>query len=236
MIPKIVHVSWKNKNILQSQSPLIQEGLVNLIQLNPDWKVTIHDDEEVNEYLRQSMDLRDFKLIENDHIVAKTDIWRLIKLYREGGLYLDIDRYCNIRFDDYFTEEVKCVLPTCVNYNFSQDFMMSEIANPIYLETYKLLIQRRYETNHVYFLGPQTYMHGVTKVLMGKMIDMYPDEDTISSMKEVLSSMPFVYTYTEELPYHSVICRNKQGHYDEWANQKKELYKNYELKHWTGEW
>ena len=73
MIPKIVHTSWKDKTILQSQSPLIQEGIANLIQLNPDWKVTIYDDEEVNEYLYQSMDAKDFKLIENDHIVAKTD-------------------------------------------------------------------------------------------------------------------------------------------------------------------
>lgn len=236
MIPKIVHVSWKNKSILQSKSPLIQEGIVNLIQLNPNWKVTIYDDEDVNEYLRQSMDTRDFKLIENDHIVAKTDIWRLIKLYREGGMYLDIDRYCDIKFDDYFSNEIKCVLPMCLDFSFSHDFMMSEIANPIYLETYKLLIQRRYETNHIYFLGPQTYMHGITKVLMGKMIDMHPDINTIQEIRETIESMPFVYTYREELPYHSVICRNKQGHYDTWKKQKQELYKDYELQHWTGDW
>lgn len=236
MIPKIVHVSWKDKSILESQSPLIKEGLANLIQLNPDWKVAIYDDEEVNEYLKESMDSRDFKLIENDHIVAKTDIWRLIKLYREGGLYLDIDRYCNIKFVDYFTNEIKCVLPMCLDFGFSQDFMMSEQANPIYLETYKLLIQRRYETNNIYFLGPQTYMHGVTKVLMGEMIDMYPDMDTIQRIRKTIDSMPFLYTYRENLPYDSVICRDKPGHYDEWEHQKKELYKDYELKHWTGEW
>jgi hypothetical protein len=114
--------------------------------------------------------------------------------------------------------------------------MMSEIANPIYLETYKLLIQRRYETNHIYFLGPQTYMHGITKVLMGKMIDMHPDINTIQEIRETIKSMPFVYTYREELPYYSVICRNKQGHYDTWKKQKQELYKDYELQHWTGDW
>ena len=236
MIPKIVHTSWKDKTILQSQSPLIQEGIANLIQLNPDWKVTIYDDEEVNEYLYQSMDARDFKLIENDHIVAKTDIWRLIKLYREGGLYLDIDRYCNIKFDDYFSDEIKCVLPMCLDIGFSHDFMMSEIANPIYLETYKLLVQRRYETSHIYFLGPQTYMHGVTKVLMGQMIDVNPDRNTIQHIRQTLEDIPFIYTYREELPYNSVICRDKQGTYDEWENQKRELYQNYNLKHWTGDW
>ncbi len=63
MIPKIVHTSWKDKTILQSPSPLIQEGLLSLIELNPDWKVTIYDDEEVNEYLYECMDANDFKLI-----------------------------------------------------------------------------------------------------------------------------------------------------------------------------
>ena len=236
MIPKIVHTSWKDKTILQSDSPLIQEGIVNLIKLNPDWKVTVHTDEEVNEYLYECMDANDFKLIENDHIVAKTDIWRLIKLYREGGLYLDLDRYCNIKFDDYFSDEIKCVLPMCLDLSFSHDFMMSEIANPIYLETYKLLVQRRYETNHIYFLGPQTYMHGVTKVLMGQMIDINPGIDVIQNIRETIRGMPFIYTYREDLPHDSVICRNKQGTYDEWENQKRDLYHNYNLKHWTGDW
>jgi hypothetical protein len=236
MIPKIVHTSWKDKTIFQSDSPLIQEGIVNLIKLNPDWKVTIYDDEEVTEYLYESMDARDFKLIENDHIVAKTDIWRLIKLYREGGLYLDIDRYCNIKFDDHFSDEIKCVLPMCLDIGFSHDFMMSEIANPIYLETYKLLVQRRYETSHIYFLGPQTYMHGVTKVLMGQMIDVNPGIDTIQNIRETIQGIPFVYTYREDLPHDSVICRNKQGTYDEWKEQKQDLYHNYNLKHWTGDW
>ena len=29
-IPKVVHVSWKNKTILEDQSPLILNGLANL--------------------------------------------------------------------------------------------------------------------------------------------------------------------------------------------------------------
>jgi len=236
MIPKIVHVAWKDKTILQSKSLLIQEGILNLIRINPDWKVTIYNDEEINEYLYQFMDIKDFNLIENDHIVAKTDIWRLIKIYREGGLYLDIDRYCNIKFSDYFSDKIKCVLPMCLDIGFSHDFMMSDISNPIYLETYKLLIQRRYETNNIYFLGPQTYMHGVTKVLIGKIIDMNPGINIIENIRENIKSMPFLYTYREELPYNSVICRGNQGHYDDWEMQKRKLYFQYDLKHWTGDW
>jgi hypothetical protein len=47
MIPKKVHLSWKTKDLLDSDSPLITEGVKKLIELNPNWEVTIYDDAEV---------------------------------------------------------------------------------------------------------------------------------------------------------------------------------------------
>ncbi len=236
MIPKLVHISWKDKSILESDSILIQEGMVNLIKLNPDWKVNISTDDEINEYLYTHMESQDFKLIENDKIVPKTDIWRLIKLYLEGGVYTDIDRYCNVSFSEILSDKIKCVLPTCLDQGFSHDFMMSEPQNPIYLETYQNLIFRRKQTNNVYFLGPQTYMHSVTKCLTGTMIDINPGIEKFAYIRQVIETIPFIFTYREELPYNSIICREKKGTYDDWVFQKKKLYHDSGLKHWTGEW
>jgi hypothetical protein len=236
MIPKLVHITWKNTDILKSNSPLIQNGILNLIKLNPDWEVNISTDDEVNEYLYTHMESQDFKLIENDKIVPKTDIWRLIKLYLEGGVYTDIDRYCNVSFSKILLDQTKCVLPTCLDYGFSHDFMMSEPKNPIYLETYKLLIERRKETHNVYFLGPQTYMHSVTKCLTGTMIDINPDIKQFQYIRETISQYPFIVTYREELPYDSIMYKEDNGVYDEWEKQKRKLYHDFGLKHWTGEW
>jgi hypothetical protein len=36
MIPKKVHLSWKTKDLLDSESPLITEGVKKLIELNPE--------------------------------------------------------------------------------------------------------------------------------------------------------------------------------------------------------
>jgi hypothetical protein len=54
MIPKKVHLSWKTKDLLDSESPLITEGVKKLIELNPNWEVTIYDDAEVDAYLQDS--------------------------------------------------------------------------------------------------------------------------------------------------------------------------------------
>ena len=95
MIPKIVHLTWKTKDILDSDSPIIVNGARKLVDMNPDWKVTVYDDNEVNSYLKDVLDASDYKLIQDKHIVQKSDIWRLFKIYLEGGMYMDIDRLCN---------------------------------------------------------------------------------------------------------------------------------------------
>jgi len=52
MIPKKVHLSWKTKDLLDSKSPLVVHGVKRLVDLNPDWEVTIYDDQEVDDYLK----------------------------------------------------------------------------------------------------------------------------------------------------------------------------------------
>ena len=83
MIPKIVHTTWSTKDILNSNSILIQNGLKKIIELNPDWEVRVYDDYDIEQYLKEKLGL-DYDLVKDDHIVAKSDIWRLLKIYIEG--------------------------------------------------------------------------------------------------------------------------------------------------------
>ena len=76
MIPKKVHLSWKTKDLLDSESPLITEGVKKLIELNPNWEVTIYDDAEVDAYLQDKLEPQLYALIADEHIVQKTDLWR----------------------------------------------------------------------------------------------------------------------------------------------------------------
>ena len=55
MIPKVVHVSWKSKNVVSSNFKIIKQGLRKLIELNPDWRVEVSTDEEVDVYLREHL-------------------------------------------------------------------------------------------------------------------------------------------------------------------------------------
>ena len=68
-IPKLIHVSWKNKDILDDQSPLILNGLLNLKTLNPEFSLEISDDQDVETYLKNHLSKWDYFKIKNKKIV-----------------------------------------------------------------------------------------------------------------------------------------------------------------------
>jgi mannosyltransferase OCH1-like enzyme len=236
MIPKLVHLSFKTKEIVNSRNRIIKNGLNNLINMNPDWKVDIYEDNEIDKYLRFTLKSIDYKLYKNCHVVEKLDVWRLLKIYNEGGLYMDLDRLYNIPLSNIVDEDTLCVLPTCNDHDFSQDFMLSSPGNPIYLETINLILQRRHSgIKHTYFLGAQTYMHAVTKTLTGTMINSSPGKEIFDNIRKIISKISFIRTYKETSPYNTVVFHDQDVGFDH-EQEKRNLYKEFGLKHWTNEW
>jgi mannosyltransferase OCH1-like enzyme len=80
---------WPTKDVMNHASPIVVNGLRNLIDMNPDWEVEITTDDELNAAFPGDV-----------HMAMKSDIWRLHKLYNEGGAYFDLDRLCNVPLDD----------------------------------------------------------------------------------------------------------------------------------------
>lgn len=236
MIPKIIHVSWNDRGVAHSTSPMVTHGLRKLIDLNPDWDVQISTDEEVANYLAKSLSEDDYSLVKNIGIVPQTDIWRLLKLYNEGGVYIDIDRLCNKKLSDVAAGGVKWVLPTCGDYDFSHDFMMTAPGNPVYDYTIALYLDRRRKgCTDTYYLGAQTYMHGITYAMWGQIIDPNPGKEVFDLLRKSLSNTGFISVYKENLPEDSIIYKGDIS-YSTWADMKKSFYAENNIRHWTNEW
>ena len=236
MIPKIVHATWISKDILTCDSFISVNGIQQIRNLNPEWTVTVYDNAEIDEYLKSAMVPQDYALIEHVHVVEKSDIWRLYKIHYEGGTYIDIDRLCNTPFDYFLTDDIKWVLPTCRDFDFSHDFMMSAPGNPAFSEAISLYLERRRAGHtNVYFLGPQTYTHAVTKTLFGNIIDTNPGLATFNNMRETIAQIPFMLTYREDPPNDTILYRNSNRSVD-LELTKRELYAKFNLRHWTNEW
>ena len=235
MIPKLIHMSWKTKDVVHSQDELIQKGLHNLIALNPEWQLDISTDEEVDAYLQTVLG-SDYALVKDVGIVPQTDLWRLFKIYTEGGLYIDIDRLCNISLNDVLDDTTKCVLPTCEDADFSHDFMLSAPNNPIFANTIDLYLRRRKEGHtNVYFLGPQTYMHSVTYTLLGQIINSNPGPEIFDEIRKYIASTGFIKTYRESPPGDTMLYQEPITA-EQWESMKRKFYADNQIKHWTGEW
>jgi mannosyltransferase OCH1-like enzyme len=236
VIPKKVHIAWKTHDIIDSDSVLVKHGIKQLVELNPQWQIEISDDTDIELYLKNNLHSRDYMLLADKNIVEKCDVWRLIKLYNEGGLYVDIDRLCNISLDQ-ITDNTKMILPTCLDYDFSHDFMCSDSNNPIYKHTLELnLLRRSQGCNNIYYLGSQTYFHAITKLLTGQELDTNPGHQVMQHLRDIISNSGFIATYKENPPYDTVIYKSNSMINFDHELEKRKLYALYNIKHWSGEW
>lgn len=236
MIPKIVHISWKTDKIFSGKSFMIQQGLQNLIKLNADWKVYFSNDEKVDSYLKENISQIDYDLIKSKTIVEKLDLWRLLKMFLEGGLYIDLDRFYNIPLSKIVTDGIRCVLPTHLDHDFSQDLMLCAPNNPMFSDAANLNMQRRrMGWNHIYGLGPQTYMNAVTKNLTGKVLESSPGEETMNALRQQIEKTGFAKTY-REVPWKDTLVFKATPEFDQvdYELEKRLMYEEFEMHHWTG--
>ena len=242
-IPKIIHISWKSKDILNSNNPMIINGILSMKNINPDYDLQISDDNDVENYIRSHIPPTDFENIKNKHIVEKVDLWRLLKMYHEGGIYVDIDRYCNIPFKDIITKPTtRCVLPTCRDLNFSQDIMISCKGNPIHYNAISMNLKRRQKNpnSDIYFLGPTTYMNAVTFTLYGVMYKEELPPVLFNFLREQLNKSKYFQSFREDgggcdgfhrtILYDHSLTENKMNYNG--SVSKKLFYNEHSVKTW----
>jgi hypothetical protein len=151
-------------------------------------------------------------------------------------MYVDVDRVCNKDISYLLDDNIKWILPTCRDYDFSHDIMISAPENPVYFNTINLYLSRmRLGYTSTYLLGPQTYMHGITSTLFGKVIDTNPGTEMFAWMLDEIKKIPFIKTFEENPPYYTVLFEGTAAEFDH-ENMKRQLYKDTGITHWTGEW
>ena len=236
-LPRVLHATWKTRiDVFKNENELIRHGLRGFAEANPEWRVEVSSDEDVDNYLRQKLSPPDYNLTRHVHPVEKSDLWRLVKLYHEGGIYTDIDRLHNQRVEAVTGEEAKLLLPAFhptwapQKFDFTQDFMGSSPFNPAILNVLDLALKRRRRCEasrgrstisaatgkprshrggcSVFSLGPLTYFEACTKFLVGRPLARNPSAANLGFLLKQLGSLaPMVVTYNETLPFNTMTFR-----------------------------
>jgi GR25 family glycosyltransferase involved in LPS biosynthesis len=251
-IPKKIHLSWRNKNVLDSDYELIKKGAKNLQILNPDWDIEVYDDEDINKCLRDSLNSDDWELIKNKKITEKTDLWRLLKTYKEGGLYIDIDRYIDTPISEIINPETTCVLPTYQDVDFSQDFILTCPANPIIEKAIANNIKYRKEGKPLFFTGVYSYMRSVCEMLQpisfqglekldwekaeqNSIPDRGDNPEYFNDIREKINACKHMKTYRESGPENHILYRNinKDFNIRIFEKDKADFYNGEKVIHWN---
>ncbi|WP_443936976.1 glycosyltransferase family 32 protein [Pedobacter sp. MW01-1-1] len=106
-IPKIIHQTYKTK-----QLPWITRWQIKrFCKKNPEYKYEFYDDARVDEFIRNEFNNETYQLYKKINIgAAKADFFRYAVLYKQGGVYLDIDSAIKGKLSNFIHPEDVAVI------------------------------------------------------------------------------------------------------------------------------
>ena len=112
---------------MEDPIPFVEHSILSLMKLNPDYNVTIYDDEMVDNVIRKAVHSNlihieecnllvgvkedEGTVIHQAALVERSDIARLILMYTEGGFYIDADRLISKKISDVILPKTRLCLP-----------------------------------------------------------------------------------------------------------------------------
>ena len=171
-IPKIIHLTYKNKNIPQSV-------IDKWTEIYPQYDIKIYDNNDCINFLykefgQEYVDI--FNFIKDGPI--KADFWRVCILYKYGGIYSDIDIIPNINVEEILLPETTFLTCICAFFKNITPQIIVSIPEHIVL---KLCIDKYvefYRTNKKYTYWGWSIMH-IMKPILCKILNECVNNDGV---------------------------------------------------------
>lgn len=233
---KNIYLIWPNHSLVDSKTDMVQYGVRQLIDMNPDWTWKVYNDSEVDSFIKARISEDDWSLIADSNFVERSDLFRLLAIYCLGGYYQDVDRLYNLPFSSVLSPETKMLLPQGPA-NFAQDCMGSSPGNPVLELAIKLNLARRRarqaarsssSVGSILNGGPGAYNDAISKVLFGQMLSPGGDARQARFFELVRDLDPLVKTRKEEW-CHLITSEHPNCK----TISRQPLYQEYGMGNWT---
>jgi alpha 1,6-mannosyltransferase len=132
MIPKIIWQTYKNN--FKDLPDYALSAAETWINKNPEWQYNYMSDDDVMDFVRENFGHRWEKIFNSCPVgVMKADIWRIMVLYINGGMYTDLDTTCNVPIDSWLDKisDKKIILNAEHEIHIQQWTFLSEKNHPI---------------------------------------------------------------------------------------------------------
>jgi hypothetical protein len=254
-ISKKIHLVWNGPDLMTMRSGLAVNGVQNLKNLNPDWEFRVYGVEEVDDFIKSHLSASDWEMLREAPLTPKTDIFRILKMYHEGGYYQDVDRLYNIPFDKIIEQDTKVLLPMNNIVDFTQDLMASSPGNRLYkraLEMYLCKMREQAEqglTDWPHLEGEKlhiaateaagTYFAAVMESVFGRPIwgpYFHAKDDDFGAafarhLVQLINDTPYMKSHTNEW-CHEIIVEMPGCNTDPKYGNKPEMWQEARLGQW----
>jgi hypothetical protein len=202
-IPKVIYLTYKNQ-----PPPRVFQRWRNL---NPDYTIDFSLDNDCISFLRNNFDARIVDMFNSiPRGMHKADLWRLCKLYKNGGVYADIDLVPHVSINELIKD--RHTFYSCLaadRRSIFQAFIITPPKNPLILSFIFSFIQNR-PYNHT--IGPTIDMYNCIKWHTGNVaaeigytidtVKINVDIGNSDTNTKILNLYDFPTNYTFELVKH----------------------------------
>lgn len=166
MIPRTIYQTWYTKNI-----PLEIQKDIDLMKINnPVFNYSFFDDNMMRDFVQTNFSKQILGAYDMLNIgAAKADLWRYLILYKNGGVYLDIDSVWQGSFDELITDDDCGIVSREANTDiFVQWCLIFGSKHPILeyaIEKACKNIYSKLECGLNFLTGPAVFSEAVNKIL-----------------------------------------------------------------------
>jgi mannosyltransferase OCH1-like enzyme len=128
-IPRIVWQTMKTNRV-----PLYMKNYADSwIELNPEYEYRFLDDYDIIDFIKKDFPeyLECYKKLK--HGASKADLWRYLIIYKNGGVYADMDCKCLTPLNQWIDPQAAFVTQLGINKDVCQWLIISVPQNPIFL-------------------------------------------------------------------------------------------------------
>jgi len=166
MIPKKIYQSWYTTQFPKR----VAQKINSMKKLNPEYEHKIYTDAEIDAFVNSNFD-GDIKKCYNrlNIIVAKVDFWRYLILYKQGGIYLDMDSTILRPLKKLIRDEDEAIITAEGNPDlYVQWALIFNKQHPILEKTIERVVknikQNAYPNDIHKMTGPSVYSNAINEI------------------------------------------------------------------------
>ena len=219
IFPKMIYQTWSTKTLPSS----IQSSIDTMMQVNSNYGYQLFDDADMLSFIESNYDSSVVECFNSLRVgAAKADLWRYLILYKQGGIYLDVDSTIYGKLDDLIRDDGCSVISRENNPGkFVQWCLMFTPGHPILkicIDSCLDNIRKKNSRSVLELTGPVVYSNSINQ-FFGNNDVYYMADEYINSFKTSTGVRFHSYDYS--------------GYADFAHPNKSELY--VDKPHWTVE-